>query len=103
MCDSKAAKSKRAAAGIVGFMILLILLLSVSYIIVESDHDCTGEDCPTCVFLQQCMYRIHGVNGEIAVVLSTLIPIIFILFFESSIVIGFSLKTLVSRKVRMNN
>lgn len=35
------------------------MLLSVCFIAAEADHDCSGEDCPICVFLTLCEQNIR--------------------------------------------
>ena len=35
------------------------MLLSACFIAAEADHDCSGEDCPVCVFLTLCEQNIR--------------------------------------------
>ena len=43
-----------------------VLILSVAYIIAESNHDCTGDDCSVCVCIEQCLnnFRTLGTSDE---------------------------------------
>lgn len=41
-------------SGFLAFMLVFSLLFSIGYIAAESDHDCSGEDCPICISLVQC-------------------------------------------------
>ena len=44
---------KRIAA-ITCMVLLFVLLFSITYISLESDHDCCGEDCHICECLEAC-------------------------------------------------
>lgn len=57
----------------VGVAVLLgFQVLSTGYVAHEADHDCCGDDCPTCVQLQQCVANFHltgsGLEADTAVV-----------------------------------
>lgn len=96
-------RHKRIAAGITGILMLFIMLFSAFYIASETDHDCTGEDCPICACIQQCENTLNQIGDGIAPQVAVIIPVVFLLvsifLFESL----FSQETLVSRKVRLNN
>jgi len=48
--------NRRLLSGICGAFLLVSLLLSSLFVIVEADHDCSGErDCPVCLQLQACL------------------------------------------------
>ena len=80
-----------------------VLVFSVAYIISESNHACTGDDCPVCVCIEQCLnnFRTLGTSNDIQ-------SEIFIVekFFEPPIFIYACLilpVTLISCKVRLDN
>ena len=35
----------------ISLLLVFVLLASQFFVIVEADHDCSGEDCPVCRFL----------------------------------------------------
>ena len=57
----------------VGVAVLLgFQVPSTGYVTHEADHDCCGDDCPTCAQLQQCVANFHltgsGLEADTAVV-----------------------------------
>ena len=50
---------KRAMAGSIAALVLVIVLFSAVYLTVESHHDCSGEGCPVCAALAQCEHQIR--------------------------------------------
>ena len=80
-----------------------LIVLSVVYVVKEANHDCTGENCPICVQIEQCLnnFRTLGtgteIQGEIFVVEK---------FFELTIFLYVCLIvpfTLTKQKVRLDN
>lgn len=51
--------TKRIMAAVVTAAMLIVVLLSGLYIILEADHDCSGEDCHICECLENCQAVIH--------------------------------------------
>ncbi len=99
----KSSKIKRTAAGIIILMMLVFVLFSAFYIAIEADHDCTGEDCPICACIQQCENVLRSLGDGVALQLSALVSIVFILLNAVSFAKVFPQETPVSRKVRLNN
>ena len=95
-------RRQSAAVALCG-MILAVLLISMSYIVVESHHDCIGEGCPVCEMLELCQHTIQKIGAVVfisvvfifASALESYKVIIYFFVFENS--------TLVRQKVRMNN
>ncbi len=94
---------KRIAAGIMGILMLFIMLFSAFYIAAETDHDCSGEDCPVCVCIQQCENTLRVIGDGISASSSVIIPFLLILLAAALIVTAVPSDTLISRKVRLNN
>ncbi len=103
MCSSDSEKVRRTAAGVMGIMMLVIVLLSALCIAAEADHDCTGEDCLICACIGQCENILRGIGDGTAAQLSAVIPVLLILFFAALLVAEFSQETLIAKKVRLNN
>ncbi len=91
------------AAGIMAFMLVLVMLFSSFFIAVHADHDCTGEDCPICACIQQCQNTIRTIGSGVMAVASVVLPLSIVLFFISSGVLSFQHDTPVSTKVRLND
>jgi hypothetical protein len=49
---------KRLAACALTLLFVFITLSSVAFIILEAEHDCTGEDCPVCYQLSVCEHTL---------------------------------------------
>lgn len=94
---------KKNIAGIIALMMLAIALLSALFIAVEADHDCTGEDCPICVCIEQCEQTLRQIGGGMAAGIVSVLPAAAFLFIAVYYFIAFLSETLVSKKVRLNN
>ncbi len=96
-------QSNRFVAGIMAVMMLVVVLFSVTFIVVEIHHDCCGEDCPVCACISQCESILqqfgYGMTLQAAVISLAVILVLcnFLSFFIRA------QDSPVSRKVRMNN
>ena len=45
---------RQRIAAVLAVLVLLALAVSLSYLVCEADHDCTGADCPICALLAVC-------------------------------------------------
>ena len=52
-------RARRLLAAVGVALLLGSQILSAAYIAHEADHDCSGEECPVCVQLQQCVANFH--------------------------------------------
>ena len=50
---------RKIAASLTVMVLLFVMLFFISYVTLESDHDCCGEECPVCVQLRQCVANFH--------------------------------------------
>ncbi|MBE5902291.1 MAG: hypothetical protein E7280_10355 [Lachnospiraceae bacterium] len=94
-------QSKRIASGIMVFMMLAVVMLSVFFLAAEMGHDCTGEDCPICASMQQCKSVLESWDGGEAVLSLVLLSIVTVSM--KLPVYTLVQSTPVSRKVRLNN
>ena len=95
-------KTKKIS-GIMAVMMLFIMLFSAMFIVLHSDHDCTGEDCPVCACLALCQKTIKtmgNTNGTVACIATSVIPLLIVL---SPVRLFLASDTLVSRKIRLND
>ena len=81
---------------------LSFLMLSSAFIAHEADHDCCGEDCPVCAFIEQCENVVRG-ESLVSSGLSVIIPVLFVIFSVCLLADAFVKATPVSRKIRLNN
>ena len=52
---SPSTAARRLFSGLCGAFLLLSILLSSVFVVAESDHDCSGHDCPVCIQIQTCL------------------------------------------------
>ena len=56
---------RRFRAALLIVTLLLFLAFSSGYILLESGHDCSGEDCPVCAVLALCVQSLDR-GGDVA-------------------------------------
>ena len=96
-------RAKRITAGLMGLTLLLVVLLSALFLVVEADHDCAGEDCPICAVMQTCTNVLRRFGAAVITLLAAAASIILFLFATVSGANVFAQATPVSRKIRLNN
>ena len=95
---------RKIAAAMTCLVLLFVLLFSISYITLESDHDCCGENCHVCECMEACgnalqMFRCGSGTGAVTVVAANAVFLVITLGF-ASLVIG--RETPVTDKIRLN-
>ncbi len=103
MHSPKALQIKKSSAIIIGLILLFIVLFSSFYTAAETNHDCTGEDCPVCASIQHYERTLKQVGSGITAVSSAIIPLIILLISAHLAITSVSHGTPVSNKVRLNN
>lgn len=97
---------KRAAAGILAFLVLSVLLFSAFFIAFEAHHDCSGEDdCSICFCIDECGKAILQVRFGYSSAVQTSVSL-FLFLLTAAAVHYFAVKTFetpVSRKVQLND
>lgn len=86
-------------------IVIFSFIINVVFILIEINHECTGEDCPICYLLHQVKLNLDGFGiGKTSIIL-----IAFFIFIILNIKKYFSFyynkkeKTLIDLKVRLNN
>jgi len=67
-------RSKRLPAILLAVLLCAVLLSSLFFIILEADHDCSGEDCAVCAVLSLCQQLIHTLHQ--AAVIAALLAVL---------------------------
>ncbi len=102
--NSYQSKLSKVLAALLSVSLTFILVFSFLYIIKEANHDCTGDGCEICFFINQCENNIKVRSGGISKPCS-IIHIILVIssfcFFLSETDILWN--TLITQKVRLNN
>ena len=47
-------KKRRLISCFLAALFVLVMLSSLVFIVLEAEHDCTGEDCPVCYQINVC-------------------------------------------------
>ena len=97
------AKCKKIFAGIICIVMLLTLMLSVTFLIEEFHHDCSGEDCPVCATIQICENAVRLAGSSEVTFTFALIPLSVMLAVTVIYAPVIVPETLVSRKVRLDH
>ena len=94
---------KKKIAAILAMLVLFVMLLSVTYVAAESNHQCEGTDCPICHQIGICEQVLKTLAGAAGT------AIIWYVFRQKfcpavSVVSGFVRRdTLVSLKVKLSD
>ena len=96
-------KRNRIFAFVLAVSMAFVLLFSVFYIAVNSDHDCVGEHCQVCCRIAACENTLKTLSGGafiVAFAVATVYILIRIIeFFTSSVIAN----SLVALKVKLTN
>ena len=57
--DRSASAAKRIFAAALAAALVLVVLCSAWFLAADAGHDCSGEDCEVCVFLEECRANIR--------------------------------------------
>ena len=83
-------------------LLITISLVSLFYIETEINHNCTGEDCPICVSIQQAEQIVRTIgSGALSITGLVIICAVYAVLLYIGVLCAVS--TPVSKKVRMNN
>ena len=95
---------RRVTAAITCMVLLFVLLFSITYITLESDHDCCGEDCHICECLEACgktlsLFRCGSGTGTAVSAAAHTVFLVLVPAFASRVL---GRETPVTDKIRLN-
>ena len=95
---------RKIAASLTVTVLLFVMLFSISYVTLESDHDCCGEECHICECLEACgnalrLVRTGAGTGSNSVITAYAVFFFITVVFANAI---FTRGTPVSDKIRLN-
>ena len=61
---ARAEHRRRIAASLAATLMLLTILLSITIIVKNAHHDCTGSDCSVCAQTADAVQRLSGCGGK---------------------------------------
>ena len=96
-------KKQRTHSILICFAFISFTLFTVLFIVKESNHNCTGADCPVCLAIQHAEQTLKQIGTgsveteeALPIVLSCVTAFSSVFFFVPCI-------SLISQKVRLNN
>ena len=95
---------RKIAASLTVMVLLFVMLFSISYVTLESDHDCCGEECHICECLEACgnalrLVRTGAGTGANAAITTYAVFFLITVIFANAV---FTRETPVSDKIRLN-
>lgn len=101
--NSNISNSQRIAAALLGIAVLVALLFSAFFMTAETDHRCTGEDCPICACIHQCSQNIRQIGDGTVGQIHFVVTVSFLLLPLLCNITNLFYATPVTQKVRLNN
>ena len=65
-------KKRRIVAAVMCFALLLVMVSSAAYIVIEANHNCVGDGCPICHEIQICQQILNTVGTALVSVAASL-------------------------------
>ena len=97
----KAAQNDRAVFAYA--VLFLITIVSVGYIVHESVHVCSGEDCPVCACIRSVKNNLSQLTIDLAETMTPAAPAFERLSAVKSFCVSPLCRTLVEQKIKLNN
>ncbi len=97
----KAAQTKRALCAYA--VLFLITIVSVGYIVHESAHVCSGEDCPVCACIRSIKNNLSQLKIDLAETAYVAAPVYERVGAVTYCCVSAFCLTLVSQKIKLNN
>ena len=95
---------KKAVSWILSVIFSLAIFCSATFIIVHSEHHCTGRDCSVCMELAECHKTLHTLGTAVTgALLPTLMLLIMAVLIRIVIKLYTAHITLISLKVELLN
>ncbi|MCR5204545.1 MAG: hypothetical protein K6E47_05785 [Lachnospiraceae bacterium] len=96
-------KPVKCLAEALAVFFIVITLFSSAYIIMESGHECEGEDCHICHMIEVCETIIMHTGGILITFGAFLVSGLSIILLVNSHRLSYINNTLISLKVRIND
>ncbi|MCR5666142.1 MAG: AraC family transcriptional regulator [Eubacterium sp.] len=103
MTGSRYEKKNRILAWMAAMAIVFVMLFSVLYIVEHAQHHCTGENCPICERMQQCMQNVKQLGTAAVIVVAVMAVSYMIEETAEHVAQPVVDHSLISQKVRMDN
>lgn len=96
-------RKQRISSLVICIVFLFVVCASLFYIVKETGHHCSGEDCPICANMHQAEQTLKNLGNGVSISTSiSPIPVIFTILLTGTF--SFIIYTsLISQKVRLDN
>ena len=84
-------------------VLFLITIVSVVYIVHESVHVCSGDDCPVCACIRSVQNNLSQLTIDLAETMMPAVPAFERLSSVKSFCVSVFCRTLVEQKIKLNN
>jgi len=96
-------KKRRIIAAVMCFALLLVIVFSAAYIVIEANHNCTGDGCPICHEIQVCQQVLNTVGTAFVRVAVSLGAIFLFIAPVHTLIRTAEVVTLISLKVKLSD
>lgn len=96
-------KKQRTHSILICFAFISVTLFTVLFIVKESNHNCTGEDCPICLSIQHAEQTLTQIGAGTVKMEGSLPLVLSCVTVCSNVVLFVPCISLISQKVRLNN
>ena len=96
-------KKRRATALALAVLFALFAALSLTFVLVEAGHDCTGADCPICEQIALLSGTLRNAAVIVFVMMITAVTLAGFKRLSESFIDGYRADTLVLLKTKLSN
>ena len=76
--------SNQILVAIMSAVMIISIIISVLFLVHETNHDCTGEDCPICAMMEIVSNNLESMGVGMAVVFAAVVFAAFVLHILAS-------------------
>ncbi|MCR5538454.1 MAG: hypothetical protein K6F13_04200 [Lachnospiraceae bacterium] len=93
----------RLFSALLAALLIFLVVCSSCVLAAEAGHDCTGDDCEVCAFLEECRVNIRRAGSGIAPAAALFAAAVFVPMLCAGIAaVSRSSLTLIAQKVRLD-
>lgn len=96
-------KKRRMIAAVMCLALLLVMVFSAAYIVIEATHNCIGDGCPICHEIQICQQVLNTVGTALVRVAVSLGALFLLVAPVHTLFRAAKVVTLISLKVKLSD
>ena len=94
--------SKKRISAFLSVVIAAVFVLSVVFVVFESEHHCSGEDCHICQTLISCLNNINNLTPDPNVTQFSAFAVFAVVLLIGSVCVKLNINNLVLLKVKLS-